>query len=162
MRHRNKFRKLGRTAAHRRATLRNLAAALIEHKRIETTLAKAKELRTFVEPLVTKARVGDLHRRRLVMDALKNKEAAKILFGDVVGTVGDRPGGYTRVVKTGYRRGDAAQMAIIEFVDYNEIANERDASKEEARTQAREKRQKEEAEAAAQQAPTGTEAPPKE
>lgn len=130
MRHRNKHRKLGRTASHRKATLRSLASHLFIHKRISTTLAKAKELRLFVEPLITKARKGDLHSQRMVMDTLKNKEATKELFNNIVPTIGDRPGGYTRVIKLGTRLGDAASLGMIELVDYNEYANEQAQFKE--------------------------------
>lgn len=120
MRHGKKFNHLGRKVGHRKALLRNLAIALITHKRINTTLAKAKALRVFAEPLVTKARKNDQHNRRVAFSELQNKEAIKELF-DVVGPkVGDRPGGYLRIIKTGFRQGDAAEMAMIEFVDFNE------------------------------------------
>lgn len=120
MRHGKKFNHLGRKVGHRKALLRNLAIALITHKRINTTLAKAKALRVFAEPLVTKARKNDQHNRRVAFSALQNKEAIKELF-DVVGPkVGDRPGGYLRIIKTGFRQGDAAEMAMIEFVDFND------------------------------------------
>lgn len=120
MRHGKKFNHLGRKTGHRKALLRNLAIALVTHKRINTTLAKAKALRVFAEPLVTKARKNDQHNRRVAFAALQNKEAVKELF-DVVGPkVGDRPGGYLRIIKTGFRQGDAAEMAMIEFVDFNE------------------------------------------
>ena len=120
MRHGKKFNHLSRKAGHRKALMRNMAIALITHKRINTTLAKAKALRVFAEPLVTKARKNDQHNRRVAFSALQNKEAIKELF-DVVGPkVGDRPGGYLRIIKTGFRQGDAAEMAMIEFVDFNE------------------------------------------
>ncbi|MBE2280094.1 MAG: 50S ribosomal protein L17 [Ignavibacteriaceae bacterium] len=135
MRHRVTSRKLNRTASHRTALLRNLAASLLLHKRIKTTLAKAKELRSFVEPLITKARKGTLTDKRTVMDTLRHKEAAKTLFNDIVTMVGDRPGGYTRVIKAGFRLGDAAAMAIIELVDYNEVANESASQKEEIKAE---------------------------
>ena len=121
MRHRVKGRKLGRTASHRKATLIALATSLLKHKRIKTTLAKAKETRGFVEKLITKAKKGDLHAYKQVMDFIKDKETVKELFAEIVQKIGDRPGGYTRVVKLGNRLGDAAQMAIIELVDYNDI-----------------------------------------
>jgi large subunit ribosomal protein L17 len=124
MRHQVKGRKLKRTHSHRNALLKNLASALFLHKRIETTVAKAKELRTFAEPLITRARKGTLNDLRIVMSALRNKEASKELFRNIVPTVGDRKGGYTRIVRTAVRLGDAAQMAIIELVDYNESANQ--------------------------------------
>ncbi|MEM9886955.1 MAG: 50S ribosomal protein L17 [Bacteroidota bacterium] len=120
MRHGKKFNHLKRKAGHRKALMKNLACALIEHKRIKTTLAKAKALRKYIEPLVTKAKSGTVHNRRVAFSYLQNKEAIKELFGDVVEKVGDRPGGYTRVIKLGFRRSDGAEMAIIEFVDYNE------------------------------------------
>jgi len=122
MRHRIKGRKLGRTASHRTATLRSLATALIKHKKITTTVAKAKQTRLFVEPLITKAKKETVHSRRLIARHIQDKEALKELFSEVVPKIGDRPGGYTRVVKLGHRIGDAAEMAIIELVDYNELA----------------------------------------
>jgi large subunit ribosomal protein L17 len=121
MRHGNKINHLGRTYGHRSALLKNLSNALIMHKRIETTLAKAKELRVHIEPLITKSKNNTTHSRRTAFSKLQNKYAAKELF-DVVGPkVGDRPGGYTRIVKLGKRLGDNAEMAIIELVDFNEI-----------------------------------------
>lgn len=150
MRHRVTSRKLNRTASHRTALLRNLAASLLLHKRIKTTLAKAKELRSFVEPLITKARKGTLTDKRTVMDTLRHKEAAKTLFNDIVTMVGDRPGGYTRVIKAGFRLGDAAAMAIIELVDYNEVANESASQKEEIKAEVKKQQEaaaKEKAEA---------------
>jgi large subunit ribosomal protein L17 len=123
MRHGDKINNLGRTAAHRRALLANLAIALIEHKRITTTLAKAKALRRYVEPLITKAKDNTTHSRRVVFSYLQNKEAIKELFGAVALKVGDRPGGYARVIKLGFRRGDGAETAMIELVDFNEVYN---------------------------------------
>jgi len=120
MRHGKKFNSLGRQQGHRRALLRNLSIALIEHKRITTTLAKAKSLRVYVEPLVTKAKTDSSHSRRVVFSYLQNKEAIKELFSTVADKIGDRPGGYTRVIKTGFRKGDGAEMSMIEFVDFNE------------------------------------------
>lgn len=119
MRHGKKGNHLGRTVQHRRALLSNLAKALIEHKRIETTLAKAKALRSYIEPLVTKAKDNSTHSRRVVFTHLQSKEAIKELFGPIAVEVGDRPGGYVRVIRTGFRKGDAAEMALIEFVDFN-------------------------------------------
>ncbi len=148
MRHQVKGRKLSRTHSHRSALLKNLASALFLHKRIETTLAKAKELRTFAEPLITRARRGTLHDQRIVMSALKNKEAAKELFRNVVSTVGDRKGGYTRIVRTAVRLGDAAQMAIIELVDYNEAANLAAQQRHEAREAAAQNKKEKDAEKA--------------
>ncbi len=121
MRHGKKFNHLGRKKGHREALLRNLAAALIEHKRINTTLAKAKALRRFVEPLVTKSKDNTTHSRRIVFKHLNNKYAVTELFDVVAPKVGDRPGGYTRVIRMGFRKGDGAEMAMIEFVDFNEL-----------------------------------------
>ena len=123
MRHGKKHNHLGRKAEHRQALLMNLSIALITHKRITTTLAKAKALRVHLEPLITKAKDDSTHNRRVVFSYLQNKEAIKELF-DVVGPkIGDRPGGYLRVIKTGFRRSDASDMAIIEFVDFNDLYN---------------------------------------
>jgi large subunit ribosomal protein L17 len=121
MRHGKRFNHLSRKAGHRRAVLRNLSIALIEHKRINTTLAKAKALRTYIEPLVTKAKNNNTHSRRVVFSYLQNKGAVKELFGPVAEKVGDRPGGYVRVIRTGFRQNDGAEMAMIEFVDFNDI-----------------------------------------
>ncbi|MGL4909129.1 MAG: 50S ribosomal protein L17 [Bacteroidales bacterium] len=121
MRHGNKINHLGVKTAHRRSLLANLAISLIMHKRIETTLAKAKELRGYVEPLVTKAKNNTTHSRRLVFSSLRNKYAVTELFSAVADKVGTRPGGYTRFLKVGFRKGDAAEMAMIELVDFNEI-----------------------------------------
>jgi large subunit ribosomal protein L17 len=121
MRHGKKVNHLGRTKAHRTALLRNLAIALITHKRITTTLAKAKALRIFIEPLVTKSRNNTTHSRRTLFSYLQNKEAVQEIFGTVAAKVGDRPGGYVRILHKGFRKGDAAEMAMIEFVDFNEV-----------------------------------------
>ncbi|TBW27461.1 50S ribosomal protein L17 [Gramella sp. KN1008] len=120
MRHGKKGNHLGRKTAHRRAMLANMACSLIEHKRINTTVAKAKALKVFVEPLVTKSKEDTTHNRRIVFSKLRSKEAVSELFREVAPKVGDRPGGYTRVIKLGSRLGDAAEMAMIELVDYNE------------------------------------------
>ena len=120
MRHGKKFNHLSRKAAHRKAMLANMACSLIEHKRIKTTLAKAKALRVYVEPLITKSKDDTTHSRRTVFSYLKQKEAITELFGDVASKVADRPGGYTRILKLSNRLGDNAQMAFIELVDYNE------------------------------------------
>ncbi len=130
MRHGKKFNHLGRQKGHRKALFKNLSQALIKHKRINTTLAKAKALRMFIEPLVTKARTNSLHSRRVVFGYLQSKEAIKELFGPIADKIGDRPGGYTRVIKTGFRKGDGAEMAMIEFVDFNEVyTNTKEAKK---------------------------------
>jgi large subunit ribosomal protein L17 len=121
MRHGDKVNNLGRKKAHRDALMMNLATALIEHKRIFTTLAKAKALRGYVEPMITKAKGDSTNNRRMVFAYLRSKEAIKELFGVISNKVGDRPGGYTRIIKTGFRPGDAAEMAMIELVDFNEI-----------------------------------------
>jgi large subunit ribosomal protein L17 len=121
MRNRNKINQLGRTASHRNALMMNLANSLITHKRISTTLAKAKALRGYVEPLITKSKSDTTHSRRMVFSQLQNKEVVAELFREVGPKVGDRPGGYTRIIKTGFRAGDAAEMCIIELVDFNEI-----------------------------------------
>jgi large subunit ribosomal protein L17 len=121
MRHGDKINNLSRTASHRRALLNNLASQLITNKRITTTLAKAKALRTFVEPLITKAKDNTTHQRRIVFSHLQDKEAVKELFDVVRLKVEGRPGGYTRIIKLGTRVGDNAELALIELVDYNEI-----------------------------------------
>lgn len=121
MRHGKKFNHLGRTASHRKAMLSNMGASLLLHKRISTTLAKAKELKKFVEPLVTRAKEDSTHNRRIAFSYLKSKEAINSLFGEVIEKVGTRPGGYTRIIKTGFRLGDNAEMCIIELVDFNEL-----------------------------------------
>jgi len=120
MRHGNKINHLGRKYGHRAALLKNLATALITHKRIETTVAKAKELRGYVEPLITRAKENSTHARRQAFSYLQDKAAAKELFDVIAPKVGDRPGGYTRIVRLGQRLGDAAEMVIMELVDFNE------------------------------------------
>jgi len=129
MRHNKKFNHLGRKSAHRKAMLANMASSLIEHKRITTTVAKAKALRTYVEPLITKAKDDTTHSRRVIFSYLQSKDAVTELFREVAEKVGDRPGGYTRILKTGNRIGDNAEMCIIELVDFNEAML---AAKEEA------------------------------
>lgn len=119
MRHNKKVAHLGRTKSHREAMLSNMATSLILHKRIFTTVAKAKALRVYVEPIITKSKTDSTHSRRMAFSLLRNKYAIKELFGDVAQKVADRPGGYTRIIKTGYRLGDAAAMCFIELVDYN-------------------------------------------
>ena len=121
MRHGDKIKNLSRTASHRKALLSNLACQLISHKRIMTTLAKAKALRKYVEPLITKAKDNTTHQRRIVFSYLQDKEAITELFGAVAEKIAGRPGGYTRIIKLGARVGDNAETALIELVDYNEI-----------------------------------------
>lgn len=130
MRHGNKVNNLGRKTAHRKAMLANMACSLIEHKRINTTVAKAKALKQFIEPLITKSKVENnqsvekgSHNRRIVFSNLRNKYAVTELFGTVAEKIGDRPGGYTRIIKLGNRLGDNADMAMIELVDFNELYN---------------------------------------
>jgi large subunit ribosomal protein L17 len=120
MRHGKKFNHLGRQASHRKAMLANMACSLIEHKRVNTTVAKAKALQKYVEPLITKSKTDSTHSRRVVFSYLKSKEAVTELFREVSTKVAERPGGYTRILKTGFRIGDNAQMCFIELVDYNE------------------------------------------
>ncbi len=123
MRHGKKFNHLSRKTAHRKSMLANMACSLIEHKRINTTVAKAKALQQFVEPMITKSKEDTTHNRRIVYSRLRQKEVVAELFRDVAPKVGDRPGGYTRIIKLGNRLGDNADMAMIELVDYNEIYN---------------------------------------
>lgn len=121
MRHGKKFNHLGRTKSHRKAMLSNMACSLIEHKRINTTVAKAKALRVYVEPLITKSKNDSTHSRRVVFSYLNNKYVVSELFRDIAPAVANRPGGYTRIIKTGNRMGDNAEMCMIELVDFNEI-----------------------------------------
>lgn len=121
MRHGKKINHLGRTASHRSALMSNMASSLITHKRINTTLAKAKSLQRYIEPLITKSKTDDTNNRRVVFQYLQNKESVAELFREVAPKVGDRPGGYTRIIKTGFRQGDSAEMAMIELVDFNEL-----------------------------------------
>ena len=123
MRHGKKVMHLGRKTAHRRSMLANMACSLIEHKRINTTVTKAKALKQFIEPLITKSKTDSTHNRRLAFAALRDKNAVSELFRDIASKVGDRPGGYTRVIKLGNRLGDNASMALIELVDFNDIYN---------------------------------------
>lgn len=146
MRHNKKFNHLGRQAAHRHAMLSNMSASLIMHKRIFTTLAKAKALRMEIEPLITVAKDDSTAARRLVFNTLQNKEAVKELFLVVMPKVGDRPGGYTRIIKTGFRLGDNAQMCFIELVDFNENMMKEKAEKK-ARTRRSSKKKAEAVEA---------------
>lgn len=134
MRHNKKFNHLGRKTAHRSAMLANMATSLLKHKKITTTLAKAKELRKYVEPIITRAKEDTTHSRRLAFAELRDKEAVTLLFGEIAQRVGDRPGGYTRILKTGFRLGDAAQMCFIELVDYNENLLKDAAGKKKTKT----------------------------
>jgi len=120
MRHNKTINHLGRKSGHRKAMLANMASSLILHKRIETTVAKAKALRMYIEPLITKSKDDTTHSRRMVFSYLKQKEAVAELFRTIAPKIADRPGGYTRILKTGFRQGDAADMAMIELVDFNE------------------------------------------
>ena len=161
MRHGKKFNHLGRTADHRRAMLANMAISLIMHKRITTTLAKAKALKKYVEPLITRSKDDSTNSRRVVFSYLQNKEALKELFGPVAQKVGDRPGGYTRIIKLGFRQGDAAEKAFIELVDFDE--NMLKTAKAEKKTRrsrkAAPKAEATEAAPAVEEAPKAEEAP---
>ncbi|WP_462280827.1 50S ribosomal protein L17 [Salinivirga cyanobacteriivorans] len=141
MRHNKKFNHLGRQHGHRSAMLSNMASSLIMHKRIKTTVPKAKALRTFVEPLITKSKVDSTHSRRVVFSYLQNKDSVSELFRDVAVKVGDRPGGYTRILKLGTRVGDNADMCIIELVDYNEnmLKDSKDSKSKSSRRRRRKK-----------------------
>jgi large subunit ribosomal protein L17 len=121
MRHGNKINHLGRKTAHRKALLMNLSNALILHKRITTTVAKAKELRKHIEPLINKTKLDTTHNRRILFSYLQDKESIKELFGVIADKVANRPGGYTRIIKLGFRKGDAADIAMIELVDFNDV-----------------------------------------
>ena len=145
MRHNKKFNHLGRQAGHRKAMLSNMAVSLILHKRIKTTVAKAKAVQMFIEPIVTKAKEDTTHQRRVVFSYLKQKEAVTELFRTIAPKIMERPGGYTRILKTGFRLGDAADMCIIEFVDFNEtytFGREAAAPAEEAKPKTRRSRAK--------------------
>ena len=151
MRHNKKFNHLGRTASHRSAMLSNMACSLIKHKRITTTVAKAKALKKFVEPLITKSKEDTTNSRRVVFSNLQDKIAVTELFKEISVKIADRPGGYTRIIKTGNRLGDNAEMCVIELVDYNENM----AKEQVAKTATRTRRSKKSAEAA----PAAVEAP---
>ena len=154
MRHNKKFNHLGRTASHRSAMLANMALSLIMHKRITTTVAKAKALKKYVEPLITKAKEDSTNSRRVVFSYLQNKEAIKELFSTVAEKVGDRPGGYTRIIKLGARQGDAAQICFIELVDFDPEMAKTETKKKTTRRS----RKSTKAEAPAQEAPVAEEA----
>lgn len=139
MRHGKKVNHLGRKTAHRKSMLANMACSLIEHKRINTTVAKAKALRVFFEPLITKSKNDTTHNRRVVFSYLRNKYAVTELFKEISVKIADRPGGYLRIIKLGNRLGDNAQMAMIEFVDYNEVYNPKGKKKKTTRRGRRKK-----------------------
>ena len=139
MRHGKKVNHLSRTSSHRKAMLANMACSLIEHKRINTTIAKAKALKKFVEPLITKSKSDTTHSRRMVFKSLRSKQGAAELFRDVAPKIADRPGGYTRIIKLGSRLGDNAEMAMIELVDFNELLLEGAAPKKKSRRRGKKK-----------------------
>ena len=162
MRHNKKFNHLGRKSAHRDAMLSNMACSLIMHKRINTTTAKAKALRKYVEPLLTKAKEDSTHSRRMVFTELQSKEAVTELFREISQKIASRPGGYTRIIRTGFRLGDAAEMCFIELVDYNEnMLKQKSAKKTRTRRSAAKKKEAAPAEVAAA-APVKEAAPAKE
>ena len=158
MRHNKAINHLGRKSGHRKALLANMANSLILHKRITTTLAKAKALKTYLEPLITKSKDDSTHSRRIVFSYLKDKTAVAELFRTIAPKIADRPGGYLRVLHVGFRQGDSSEMALIEFVDFNEAAIASEASKKEAKKTTRRSRAKKAEAAPAAEAPA-TEAP---
>jgi len=158
MRHNKAINHLGRKSGHRKALLANVANSLILHKRITTTLAKAKALKTYLEPLITKSKDDSTHSRRIVFSYLKDKTAVAELFRTIAPKIADRPGGYLRVLHVGFRQGDGSEMALIEFVDFNEAAIASEASKKEAKKTTRRSRAKKAEAAPAAEAPA-TEAP---
>ena len=158
MRHNKAINHLGRKSGHRKALLANMANSLILHKRITTTLAKAKALKTYLEPLITKSKDDSTHSRRIVFSYLKDKTAVAELFRTIAPKIADRPGGYLRVLHVGFRQGDGSEMALIEFVDFNEAAIASEASKKEAKKTPRRSRAKKAEAAPAAEAPA-TEAP---
>jgi len=157
MRHNKAINHLGRKSGHRKALLANMASSLIKNKRIVTTVAKAKALKSYVEPLITKSKEDSTHSRRVVFSYLKDKDAVTELFRNIAPKIADRPGGYTRVLHTGFRQGDAAEMALIELVDFNEAALAAAPKKEAKKTTRRSRAKKAEeapaAEAAQEEAP---------
>ena len=159
MRHNKKFNHLGRTASHRNAMLANMACSLIKHKRITTTVAKSKALKKFVEPLITKAKDDTTNSRRLVFSNLQDKYAVTELFKEISVKIADRPGGYTRIIKTGNRLGDNAEMCFIELVDYNENMAKEKVAKKATRTRRSKKAAATEATPAAETAAPVAEAP---
>jgi large subunit ribosomal protein L17 len=159
MRHGKKINHLGRTSSHRKAMLSNMASSLILHKRITTTVAKAKALRKYVEPLLTKSKNDTTHSRRTIFSYLQNKDSVKVLFDEVSGKIADRPGGYTRILKTGNRLGDNADMCIIELVDYNENMLGATAAAAKPRSRRRSKKKDNSDAPAANSTPAKTEEP---
>ena len=147
MRHGKKFNHLGRTASHRKALLSNMACSLIEHKRINTTVAKAKALRVYIEPLLTKSKEDTTHNRRTVFSYLQNKEAVTELFRTIAPKIAERNGGYCRIIKTGFRLGDGADTAMIELVDFNELYSAKSDAKKTTRRSRRSSSKKESSEA---------------
>ena len=160
MRHNRKLNHLGRKSGHRKALLSNMATSLVLHKRIETTLAKARALRVYIEPLITKSKEDTTHSRRVVFSYLKQKEAVSELFRVIAPKIADRPGGYLRILKTGFRAGDAADMAIVEFVDFNEAALASAPAKEAKKPATRRSRKKAAAPAAEAPAAPASDAAP--
>jgi len=161
MRHGKKINHLGRKSAHRHALLSNMASSLILHKRITTTIAKAKALKKYVEPLITKAKDNTTHSRRTVMSYLQNKESVTALFGEVAGRTADRPGGYTRIIKLGdVRLGDAAEMCLLELVDFNDLYKKDGAEKKAKTRRGRKPKKADDAEVVAE-APEAEEKPKK-
>jgi len=144
MRHNKKFNHLGRKSAHRKSMLANMGSSLIKHKRINTTVAKAKALRIFLEPLITKSKNDTLHNRRVVFSKLRDKDAVTELFREVSTKIADRPGGYLRIIKLGNRLGDNAEMAMVEFVDYNTVYNADKPAKKKTRRRRKKASQAEE------------------
>ncbi len=140
MRHGKKFNHLGRKSAHRKSMLANMSCSLIQHKRINTTVAKAKALRQFIEPLLTKSKLDNTHNRRLVFSKIRDKYAVNELFREISPKIADRPGGYTRIIKLGNRLGDNADMALIELVDYNETYDLSNAGKKKSTRRGRSRR----------------------
>ena len=159
MRHNKKFNHLGRTASHRSAMLSNMACSLIKHKRITTTVAKAKALKKFVEPLITKSKDDTTNSRRVVFSNLQDKQVVTELFKEISVKIADRPGGYTRIIKTGHRLGDNAEMCFIELVDYNENMAKEKVAKKATRTRRSKKAAATEATPAAETAAPVAEAP---
>lgn len=160
MRHNRSINHLGRKSGHRKSMLANMASSLIFHKRIETTVAKAKALQVYIEPLITKSKDDSSHSRRIVFSYLKNKEAVTELFRTVAPKIADRPGGYTRVLKTGFRHGDGADMALIELVDFNEAALASTPKKEKKTTRRSRRGGSKKAEAAPAEVPAAEVATP--